>query len=286
MKKYGIILVVILAFIFSIHVSAQEGGLQFNSDKEGLNEIQSSKEKIAASTNELLGNQLEVPVSSEELVFEDAVKVYTDTDLFSNEKVTNQIIQQYMATADYVWLVPVYREGITIRITVSKGLPVTDAAKQILGADDIAALEEDVGKWIVPEVSVDKVEVNYGDAIVQTLKSANVTSGTIYLFGGTKDFGQLIGVVCGEDEMCNIVLISDVLERIQSSGGAEAETDIFTFDEIKQNITESLGEGEMGGSNRIEKNVNPGGYESLLCILGMGVIMCLTCYVVKKRKGV
>lgn len=285
MKKGSIVLVVILAIMFSLNVRAQGDSLQYNLDINGLEEIKNDKEKITKSVNELLESQLEVPVSVEELVFEDAVKVYTDTDLFSNEKVTNQMMQKYVSTANYVWLIPVYREQSTIMVTVSKGAAVSSEARAILDEADIAMLEENVGKWIVPEATVEEGKVNYKEALKQSLIKENVTSGTIYFMGGTKGFGQLIGVVCQDSDSCKIVLMSDVLKMLQNSGTEDMGVDVFSFENLKQNVPSSLDGEEMGGINGISGSDNQGKETNFIFIMGIAIIASVVCYGLKRRKS-
>lgn len=268
MRKQKKIIAMIIGFLLLLPLDAFASE-NLGSNNENSAEIETIKalgSEIVTTVNQMISSELDSqPLLEEELNYDEAVKVYTDTNIFGNTIMTEQIMQEIIEESNYVWILPVYRDAMTIRITLCKQ-------------------EEETGKsWIVPEVAVSSGKIDYHEVVLHAINDKNIIPNDIYFMGGTQGLQQLIAVVHDTENEWYIIEMAEVINQMSISGAEEdEEKNVFTFAEIQEIIAEDeLGEDQMGSGN-IEDGVDKA--TNILLLTGLMVVFIMSIYCVAKNK--
>ena len=103
-------------------------------------------------------------LTNEDFNYYKSLKIIVDTNIFEEEKATSKSMQKIFEKAtqnsDYVYYLPIYRNGKTYVYTVGKGLPVSDDIREYITEDEIKYIESLEGRWIYTEGQI--IEKEFG----------------------------------------------------------------------------------------------------------------------------
>ncbi|WP_455721470.1 hypothetical protein [Agathobacter sp.] len=164
MKKItGIMLTCFLMICNSIYIYADDtidNRIDILTQSNDYNEITDRKEEIE---NELPDIQLE---------YEKGVKVYIDTNIINLNTSDREVIQDALSSSNYVWVIPYEKENQYGEVTIARGQPLNEDAKDILTTEEQQYIIDREGKWTVTENS-HGVEKTYYDIIMENIDNIN-----------------------------------------------------------------------------------------------------------------
>lgn len=86
-----------------------------------------------------------------------AVKIYVDTNIFENEELTPEILQDTLKDAVYIWEVPVkVKDNSYVTVTVSRAVPIDEERQKelletgVYTEEELEAALEKAGSWTIP----------------------------------------------------------------------------------------------------------------------------------------
>lgn len=284
MRKSIFLMMFLMLYLFvPMHVKAEIECHRTSMDEDEIRDIQNSEERLLNEIKSM------IPMEQNEgirLDFDDAFKVYVDANLFEDSSITREEIES-RSYDESVWLIPVYSDSRTYWITVTKGQEVTEEARAILSQEEIEDLELKVGQWTVPEITESEGRYSYTEAISQVMNEQGVQDGSVYIFGGTKGYRELLAVVCAEEKVYFLPL-KNVMDHTLKVGAQEnLDKPVFSFEEMKGFAGEGiLQEGEVGGVGD-EEELRVSSFENrriiIVCILGVVVgVVSVVC--IKRRR--
>lgn len=164
MKKItGIMLTCFLMICNSIYIYADDtidNRIDILTQSNDYDEITDRKEEIE---NEIPDIQLE---------YEKGVKVYIDTNIINLNTSDREVIQDALSSSNYVWVIPYEKENQYGEVTIARGQPLNEDAKDILTTEEQQYIIDREGKWTVTENSYG-VEKTYYDIIMENIDNIN-----------------------------------------------------------------------------------------------------------------
>lgn len=183
------------------------------------------------------------------------MKIYIDTNIFEQEELTAENLQDTLDNAVYIWEVPVkVSEDRYVIVTVSRALPIDEELQQELLEDGTYTQEElemeleKVGSWTIPTAGYDETKSDYigklDSVLGETLNKEDLDM--IYLLGGTPKMRQPFGVVCREGKYqivtLDVVTGENDISAFSSEESQELnENSIYSFEQVKE-VIESMPE--------------------------------------------
>ena len=269
MKKNQAIIIAILSMII-FHVSDTYAysieTLDNNPDLQEISQMEDEILRWAKGAIEDENVDLQVDYSR-------AVKIYVDTNIFENEELTPEILQDTLKDAVYIWEVPVkVSEDRYVIVTVSRALPIDEELQQELLEDGTYTQEElemeleKVGSWTIPTAGYDETKPDYigklDSVLGETLNKEDLDM--VYLLGGTPKMRQPFGVVCREGKYQIVTLDvvtgeSDISAFSSEESQELNENSIYSFEQVKEAI-ESMpevdDESDTGGASALSTEKN------------------------------
>lgn len=87
-----------------------------------------------------------------EFHYDKAVKIHSSTYLFQLDTDNEEAILNYLDQGDHIWIVPVSLDGKKYMMTVTRGLPLSEDAKEVLTPEQQQEVIDREGKWFVVEI--------------------------------------------------------------------------------------------------------------------------------------
>lgn len=259
---------------------------------DNAEELYENKELILETANKMLPPQIKTKISSDDIDFGKALRVYVDTDILNDSEMTVEKIHSYAENSDYIYYLPVYLENMSVFLTISKGLGVTERARGILDEESIQRLEDLEGKWYVPQVEVFRGQIDYLSLMNVVIDNNNLDVSEVLFFGGISGNMPLVAACINNSNV--IFRIIDKNQMNLQLGSPEGNSidynDLYSFNQIKA-IAEGnkVEEGEFGsgiGTAIMDEGINNN--VIILITLSVLVIVVLTVsmIIIKKRKGI
>lgn len=191
MKKcYGIMLCVIVMFaIFSSSMVYPVFAMDFQDtytresveDDDAFLEIASLQEAIVDRVNHTLTTENEehsysshnyALISAEDIQFNNMYKEYLAPDIIT-KNLTGDIALANLWSCDYIWVLPVHVEDITITIRLQRGIPLNESVayamdengNRILEDESIEKIKAQEEKWKIISSSIDFRDTRYEDVL-------------------------------------------------------------------------------------------------------------------------
>ena len=269
MKKNQAIIIAILSMII-FHVSDTYAysieTLDNNPDLQEISQMEDEILRWAKGAIEDENVDLQVDYSR-------AVKIYIDTNIFEQEELTAENLQDTLDNAVYIWEVPVkVSEDRYVIVTVSRALPIDEELQQELLEDGTYTQEElemeleKVGSWTIPTAGYDETKSDYigklDSVLGETFNKEDLDM--VYLLGGTPKMRQPFGVVCREGKYqivtLDVVTGENDISAFSSEDSQELnENSIYSFEQVKEAI-ESMpevdDESDTGGASALSTEKN------------------------------
>lgn len=247
MKRIQKFLIAVLIFL-SFNVSdVYAYSIETLNNSSDLQEISQMEEEILCwaqgafeSENQNVDLQIE---------YSRAVKIYIDTNIFENEELTPEILQNILNGAIYIWEVPVQvSEGRYVIVTVSRSLPIDEELQQELlengtyTQEELETELEKVGSWTIATAGYDETKSDYIGRLESALSESynEADSDIVYLLGGTPKMRLPFGVIFKDDE-CKIIKLND-------------ESGIYRFEQMKDIVNRIPKEATMSEDIVVVKN--------------------------------
>lgn len=277
MKKRVLVLVLLFVLMFNANFFVKANDNIINRDLSGIDEIKDNRDYLIENLKGILRDD----ESSAEFDFNDAIKLYMEEDLFSNDDLNHNDIENIISRVPYIWLVPVYTEKNTYWVTISKGLPIPDSRRKDLSEETIKTLESQVGKWIVPEIAVSNGRYSYIEGLKALIDKNNLTDSKVYIFGGTHGFRRILGIIEKEDKLYFVPLDKLMKSQRENNSTEDDSKVLLSFRDIKDNI-EYLEDGKIGqiASIQAKAEVN----YNYIAIISVSCFICVLGVVFIKRR--
>ena len=283
-----VLAILVLSMSVSARSFANESTQLDNLDKNepGYKEISLLEEEIIETLEDYL-DELGKSALSEmfSVDFSSAYKIYVDTNILELNTTDKNRILQELKKSEYMWLLPLYYNGDTFLIHISKGLPVDEEAREVLTDEEIKELEDGVGKWQVAAVElVEDETIDYEKMIADATKSLTEMpkDAEPVICGGLNGIIQPAAILL-DDEDSLLIPLSDLTiegteEQIQEiqPDGADIDDGVYYYEDIKEAIsemdTEAMeGSGAGGGYIVLKERKKIDGFT--LCLMG-GILFC------------
>lgn len=221
-------------------------------------------------------------LDAEDISWENSVKVYIETDVWTEDNMTNDKLQTIVGESEYVWVVPIYSENETMLATLAIGKPITNEAKAILSEEEIQELETHVGKWTVSSLSVYEEHIDYQAAVADALQSLAVsdTETEIYYVSGSTGYRAMTALAVDAQDIYVIPLNPG--DDTSSSGTAAVEYEDFKEDLEFDSTDSELTTGYAADASDIEKNQH-------WAVIGIALLIflgCVICFLIKRKKKI
>lgn len=299
----------LVLFVLSMSVSvksfADESIQLDNLDKNepGYKEISLLEAEIMETLEDYL-DELEKPALTESFTidYSSAYKIYVDTDILELNTTDKNKILRELEKSEYMWLLPLYYNGDTFLVHISKGLPVDEETREVLSDEETKELEDSVGKWQVAAMElVEDETIDYGETIADVMESLTETPKNVetVLCGGLDCIIQPAAIVLDDEDSLFIPLsdlnIEGTEEQIQEiqPDGADIDDPVYYYEDIKEAISEmdtETMEGSGAGGGFIVLKEKKKTDEVTVCLI-IGILSCAVMLVgysilEKRRVGV
>jgi hypothetical protein len=224
MKKLLILLISIL-MIASLSVPA----FAVSDDLSDLTDV------IISTVNDLLDDSLSRAVTTSDLDYDKAFKIYIGVDVFKLD--TNNIheIEAALSGGKYIYEVPLYIDGGTVIVNLSKGLPLKEDTN--LPEEAQQKILANVGKWQVTGVKHSPRTIDYFNDVSQEV--GEVPDGTI-LVGSLPYFRYAVALLPDESgEVQGLVPLSRIpSEEEISAFRINSDQKVYDYSQIKAYVNQ------------------------------------------------
>lgn len=246
MKKFLIIAVFTFSIIFFNVSDTYAYSVETLDCSPDLQEISQMEDEILRWAQGAIENEN----ADLQIEYSRAVKIYVDTNIFEQEELTDENLQDTLDNAVYIWEVPVkVSEGKYVIVTVSRALPIDEELQKELLEDGIYTQEElemqleKVGSWTISRTRYYETGLDYigklDSVLGEILNKEDLDM--VYLLGGTPKMRLPFGVVCREGEYQIVTLDMATEENDISTFNSEEnqelnENNIYSFEQVKEEI--------------------------------------------------
>ncbi len=105
---------------------------------------------IVTSVNDLLSDKLSRKVTSNDINYDDAFKVYVGVDVFKMETTNISELKNALEAGGYIYEIPLYIDDDTILVDIAKGQPLNNNAE--FTEEERKSILANTGKWQVTAV--------------------------------------------------------------------------------------------------------------------------------------
>ena len=251
MKKHFVFLVYLFSIIFLLKplpIFATEGHNEILMPDAQLfnSEDRSAIEELTPDIIEFanLFQDENIEASESDIDFSKTYCVYTDVDVFDKLPITRQKVEELTTAAKKVWAVPVYSNGKTVIVQVSKGLKLNERSQMNLTPDEIEEIKTKEGKWqVVASTCYDHI-IDIEKKLQEIYDSNNISDKKLecIFFGGVPGIQSIIGVLLEEDVAIGVTSLQKdfVVENNSQTKGKEknitiSKDKVYTVEEFAEN---------------------------------------------------
>lgn len=243
-QKFLIAVLIFLSFNVSDLYAYSIETLNNSSDLQEISQMEEEILRWAQGAFESENQNVDLQIE-----YSRAVKIYIDTNIFENEELTPEILQNILNGAIYIWEVPVQvSEGRYVIVTVSRSLPIDEELQQELlengtyTQEELETELEKVGSWTIATAGYDETKSDYIGRLESALSESynEADSDIVYLLGGTPKMRLPFGVIFKDDE-CKIIKLND-------------ESGIYRFEQMKDIVNRIPKEATMSEDIVVVKN--------------------------------
>ncbi len=199
-------------------------------------------------------------LTNEDFNYYKSLKIIVDTNIFEEEKATSKSMQKIFEKAtqnsDYVYYLPIYRNGKTYVYTVGKGLPVSDDIREYITEDEIKYIESLEGRWIYTEGQIIEKEFDYIEALNEMLEYNNIENAKVYVVGGAASGLTQLAVICCENGDVKFNIMAGLDENKEITTIFNKNYKLYSYEEMKARVdkTPTPKPGYYGGFNQQSNN--------------------------------
>lgn len=278
-----IVLILIIMNSFPVYADTN-----ITTDTNIISELKENESLILESANKMLSSQIETAITSEDIDYDNAIKVYVDTNLLENDNLNAENLDENMADSEYIYYLPIYLNGESIYCTVVKGNEVLEETKELLEDEDVERLLSLQNKWYVAQVDIFSNDVNYKRDMEKFIKDNYLDVFNMYFVGGLSGNIPFSAVFSSENNVkFKIIDISNTDDEI-SEGPGDITTDkdiLYSYEDIKAMASDYNLEPEQVGSGGLDMNhFNMNSIIIIVASLLIAVILLVTFLYNKKMQ--
>ena len=230
MKRMFVFLSTLL-IVFAFSISAFASDLSSNVE----NEVMDISDEIVTVVNEIYENR-DIKVTSEDIDYSKAYKVYVDTNIFRLSTNKADKIKETLETGNYIYLLPIDVSDGTIVVNLQKGLPLSENSKKVLSLEEQQEVLDNVGKWIVSSVYFyENGNLNFD--YERKLKSLiGVIPEDTMLVGSLPIFEDVVALIPNEDGIIESIVPLSTLtkEKDLINYSTKNNSYIYSYKQIKE----------------------------------------------------
>ncbi len=205
------------------------------SGDDTVNEIKEAEDGILVFANDVVPIDDTKQYDGSDIDYSKIYKVYPGmSKIFENTEMNNEIMQNSLKNEIYLYEVPIYENGKTILITVTKNEKLTDETRKLFSEEEIKKYESTVGKWDASSGGIGDEIIDYKGDIEQALNDNNIENANIYLLGAICHNISLAAVICTDNPADTKIKILEQFESEKENVGSKLDKNVlYSYDEIK-----------------------------------------------------
>lgn len=194
--------------------------------------------------------------------FSNAYCVFIEANILGEVPKTKEELEKLLASARKVWNIPVYADGNTVLVQVSRSLELSEIEQDNLTEEEIETIKEKAGKWHTVSSTryEDGVIPEQGIGEILSTNHKNTDKCECVLIGGESGIQTLIALVIENDEVSDAISLERAVSYTSSVGVIVnevvlQENQMYSLDEfakvVAQNSKESFSSGN--GEKEVQK---------------------------------
>lgn len=240
--------------------------------------LEPDKELIISESSDWLNEKTGLPIEGKTFAYDRAKCVYYRIDLFKNDYLNNELMQQYIKEDNVYALyeLPVYFDDGTLMINLVKGHQILDEDFEKLSNSEKEYFNSIDGRWHAQSHYVKNEHYDYISYLEGKFVEAGIDDADIYMIGGPTDALQNLIVICkGNNDAQFLILDNDDY----------SDKRLYSFADIKQIADETKEDDNqlIGVNTKSNEEFNQ---EMIILVLVITVIItALIITIVLKRKN-
>ena len=209
--------------------------------------------------------------------FSSAEKIYICEDLFT--ECDDKEVEKKIKESEYIWNLMVYVNGNTYQVQIAKGEKLNTESRSVLTDDEIAVIEDSIGKWSVSAVYEVEHEIkNYDNIITEEIGDQYDEDFEVLVCGGLQAIEYPAAIIVDGERAEYLIPLDELKidgtrDEIMSlkPDFAKSGDNIYYYDEIRKAAREMEVFEETGGAGYILLS-QPSNATKLNFILGISFI--------------
>lgn len=259
-NRIKLLAAVLLVFLSNSHLAY--AGTTERTHSTDLKEIREISGEILEFANNCYEDMYtKTPASEDDLDYANAYMIYTDADIFADETISSEILQEKLELLPVIWFIPVLYEDAVCTVGVSRGLPLREDNMSILTDEQIAEIRNKEGEWVVSSAGFE--EVNWQQEAEDLLadETADIT-----LIGGVPGVYSPVALVTNAQDVQGIMPLNDDLTLKKGALYSPQEIAAVVQKELKNREKASVQDVDNAVVGDGENGVNGYGVAGLLVI--------------------
>lgn len=191
-----------------------------------IDEIKDIEDVIVEDVNSYTEIEEFESINNSDIDYNKMYRVYSSAGILDNDKLNNEIMQNFVDNKEYDYTMPIYCNGKNVEMILDKIEELSYEENNNLPTDVLEFRKNNLGKWIVSSISFGTEEYDYIGTVNKMLQDNNINNANVYILSGITSIrlNTLVAVICPENnEDAKIFLQSSKLDNDK----------LYTFDEIK-----------------------------------------------------
>lgn len=218
------IIAIVIASLILLNCTPVFANTFFGSDN--IEEIKAIENYIVEYANSYTEIEEFESINNSDIDYNKMYRVYSSAGILDNDKLNNEIMQNFVDNKEYDYTMPIYCNGKNVEMILDKIEELSDEENNNLPTDVLEFRKNNLGKWIVSSISFGAEEYDYIGKVNKMLQDNNINNANVYILSGITSIrlNTLVAVICPENnEDAKIFLQSSKLDNDK----------LYTFDEIK-----------------------------------------------------
>lgn len=292
------VIAIIIACLIMLNCIPAYASTNYIAGTDAVNEIKEIEEAIIDEINYTLSSEDVRQFSIEDIDYNKIVTLYKTDQMFLNDYINDEKMQDYVSDNDYSFIIPLYDNDKTVLVSLIKVKPITDEERVSLPAEMLESIESTVGQWIVGSVAVKEGVIDYRADLEKALVENDINNCNVY-FTNCCVFVELIAVICDTDSDRTMIKILKQHDGIGEMKSELLDIDVLhSYDEMKafveSTIVESsdseemkyMGMGVSNSSQTEEPTNNTVLVISIISGVAIVAIAVITVLAIRKKKKI
>lgn len=218
------VIAIVIASLILLNCTPVFANTFFGSDN--IEEIKAIENYIVEYVNSYTEIEEFESINNSDIDYNKMYRVYSSAGILDNDKLNNEIMQNFVDNKEYDYTMPIYCNGKNVEMILDKIEELSDEENNNLPTDVLEFRKNNLGKWIVSSISFGAEEYDYIGKVNKMLQDNNINNANVYILSGITSIrlNTLVAVICPENnEDAKIFLQSSKLDNDK----------LYTFDEIK-----------------------------------------------------